>query len=146
MNTRKIVAFDPGATTGMCCVTFTKGPTGVSLAREIPLSELSSGVVATILNAQKPHAVVIENIVAMGKLNRDKVAQIRAFDRIMQGALSYDHRLVHLLSPELRKRHHIEIPGTIKGQHARDAFRLAAAHMIKEGLMQPETKAKSEEG
>ncbi len=146
MSNYKVLAFDPGATTGMCCVTFTKGPTGVSLTREIPLTELSSGVVATILNDQKPDAVVVEDIVATGKLNQDKVAQIKAFDRIMQGARAYDHRKVFVLSPELRKRHNVEVPNTIKGQHARDALRLATAHAIKEGRILLEPEADTEEG
>lgn len=125
----RVLAFDPGTTTGYCVI----DKDFVIICGQLDWKELPERV-PILCEATKPELVVVERPVFRGLLNSDKTEQIRAFDRVIVAVREWNLEAEILeLIPEVR-RYHAPVPKRIKGNHARDAFRLAVAGLRKKGV------------
>lgn len=137
----RIVAFDPGRATGWCAVRLTnKGELHVLGSNTLMLDELSPAGVEDLVRRLNVDAVVIENIVSSGFLNRDKIDQIKAFDRVTMGSKNYSQTFVN---PEKRKR--AKINKSFPTDHERDAYRHALAFLERGGYITVESQDETEE-
>jgi len=119
----RIVAFDPGGTTGYCVLREEMGELH-AYGEAIPLKDFSFQFVRNIISVVKPHAVGIESVVMTGRLSKDKVQQLWAYDRIIQAAELIRTRII-TIPPEARKHVTDEIPEEIRrkgSDHVVDAY------------------------
>lgn len=144
----RIIAFDPGESTGFCGIRANNKHVTVFTQGELSLAEFNAGTVHFMLQKHAPDAVVIEGVVATGRLNQAKFNQIRAFDRAQNGAASYlNQGSIAIMPPETRKHHQVNVPDSVSGSHARDAYRIGVAFLIKKGkviIEQPDTKSEKD--
>jgi len=129
----KVMGFDPGVTTGVCVCLYKKVPFGefnFSLTathhEEIVFSDKFFDEIRQAMAIYRPQLVVMESVVQSGHLSREKVVQIRAHDRVLTAAAIREVKLKEV-HPQAVKRI-TEVPRGIKGNHARDAFRIVMAH------------------
>jgi len=122
-----IIAFDPGKTTGYCIfrldpvedpVLFDWGEIDDELVDQWNLSRLV-----------QQNTVISESAVLTGRLNEDKVKQIQITERIRFFANSVGKQ-VHWVTPESKKLVK-DVPDQIEGEHARDAYRVAKAWLLR---------------
>ena len=128
-----VVGVDPGVTTGLVVCTYRKYPVGdysFSLkalsSTEIPLTEDYHSFITKLIVTYRPQIMVIEAVVQSGHLSREKVTQIRAHDRAIVVAQSRNIK-VEEVHPQAVKRIK-EVPASVKGDHARDAYRILMAY------------------
>ena len=127
----RILGLDPGRTTGAVVIDTSGGKPRIVYQAEIPLDQLSPHMVADIMGRTGVKEVVVEGVVASGYLSRDKVDQIRAYDRCLLGARVAKN--VHTLTPEMRK-HTPNIPKPkVSSDHIRDAYKHAVTIAYKGG-------------
>lgn len=126
----RIVGVDPGVTTGLCICTFKDGADGFTFNTtdfyEIELSYDFSDRVDMILAGVRPTLVVIESVVQSGHLSREKIQQIRAHDRTIVAAHKRGIKVVEV-QPQATKLIR-KVPDQVKGNHARDAYRVVMAY------------------
>lgn len=79
-----------------------------------------------ILAGVRPTLVVVESIVQSGYLSREKVQQIRAHDRTIVAANKRGIKVVEV-QPQATKLIR-KVPDQVKGNHARDAYRVVMAY------------------
>ncbi len=123
----KILGVDPGETTGVCLITVVGGKVTPIMWTEYPLNKLNPSSVMSFKTQHKPDYIGIETVVATGRLNKDKVNQIKAFDRwdiTLQETPLGD---IVYVTPEITKKINVEVPKEITGNHNRDAYRIAMA-------------------
>lgn len=120
-----VVAFDPGKTTGYCVVKLgkTDDPEIINWG-EISKPALSKKVLQNLTRGCTD--IVVERAVLTGRLNEDKVDQIRVTERID----FLGEGKVRKVSPE-EKRLVKDVPKEIKGDHARDAYKLLNAWLLR---------------
>ncbi len=114
----KVIAFDPGKTTGYCVMKFSSVDDPVILDfGELSKVELDKVKLEHLVAGAE--FVVVERAVLTGRVNEDKVDQIRVTERI--GFVCGER--IQWVSPE-EKKLITDIPKEIKGNHARDAYKL----------------------
>ena len=125
----RVIAFDPGKLTGYCTMQFHQydDPTIVDLG-EIKFDDLTDGAIRNITE-YCTHCIV-ERAVLTGRINQDKVTQIRATERIVFYWESIRGK-VQWINPESKKLCRA-VPQFISGDHVRDAYRLLDAWRLME--------------
>lgn len=130
---RKVIGIDPGVTTGICVCLYKRIPQeeyGFSLVpvhhEEIVFHDNFFFDIAKLLIVHKPQIAVMESVVQSGHLSREKVVQIRAHDRTLTAARDKAIELKEV-QPQAVKRVTF-IPSSVKGNHARDAYRIMMAY------------------
>ena len=123
----RVIAFDPGKVTGYCIMQFHQhdDPEVVDFG-EIEFEDLTDKYIRDIID--RCSQCVIEGAVLTGKINQDKVKQLRATERInfyWDSIMSYRNPVMWI-QPESKKLAG-EVPRHIKGQHAKDAYRILDA-------------------
>lgn len=128
-----VIGVDPGVTTGIAVCSYKKYPVGdytFSLKSissiQIPLTVDYSDYIARQIVRYRPKILVVESVVQSGHLSREKVTQIRAYDRAIVVAQSRNIK-VEEVHPQAVKRIK-EVPASVKGDHARDAYRILMAY------------------
>ncbi len=133
MDELYILGVDPGVTTGLCAVMCTlKGTTvdvesSEAMYLEIVIDDSFSEYILDLLQSTKPDLVVIESVVASGFLNREKIQQIQAYDRVLVAAHSLEIPTQEVLPQAVKQIK--DVPKEVKGNHARDAYRAVAAYL-----------------
>ena len=136
---KTIVGFDPGTTTGFYKAKLELNNNNIVLGEHIEHGEIHNSMPdfeSRILNLIRDvDKVVIERAVMTGVMNRDKVTQLMVTERIIAiieiyGEILADKSkiLIEKLHPETKKLCN-NVPNEIKGGHARDAYRILAAHL-----------------
>ena len=124
-----ILGIDPGGTTGLCLLNSDKPhrPVGTETKR----------ITVPLLWIEQADVIVMESSVSYGAINSDKVDQIEKMGAIK--AFAEMRKLtLHKVTPEERKRIKavkMAADGDVIGKHAQDAYRVAMAYAIREGLV-----------
>ena len=130
-----IMGVDPGVTTGICVCSLDRGSTNSVLVvidhAEIEFSSNFRKDMWHFIHKYIPRVIVMESVVYAGKLNREKVIQIKAEDRLKELAKNTGFLLMEV-TPEERKRVK-EAPKSVSGSHARDAYRAVEALLRSKG-------------
>lgn len=127
---KRIIGIDPGETTGYCQVLIQGDKIVPVRWEEIPLDNLVD-TLNSLLMPLTDYEVAIESVVITGKLNNDKVRQIQAYDRSF--LIGSKKHKVSIITPGMRKSAKVDVPKAVKGNHARDAYRLAVTkHLLEE--------------
>lgn len=129
----KVLGIDPGKVTGWCVVVRKSGSAPNPIASgEIELDEGIKAFMFVILN-HRPNQAVVEGVIKTGQMSDAKHVQVQAFERAMiacELAISKDVP-VDVQIPEVTKKCPVKVPREVKGRHARDAYRVAAAWLLK---------------
>jgi hypothetical protein len=130
----KVIGIDPGKTTGWCVVVKRPGSAPAPIASgEWAFDEGIKPMLFTLLN-HRPDQAVIEAVIKSGVMNIDKHVQIQSFERAMIACeMARPSKIpTAVQSPEITKKCPVEVPNSeVKGRHARDAYRVAAAWLLK---------------
>ncbi len=128
-----IMGVDPGGTTGICICRLGEQEIVVVYHGQWKLQDLITGnwsagnqlcgLMSTV------DITAMESVVASGMLTAGKIDQIKAEDRIFVES-SLRNIEVAYITPEERKRVK-QVPKEVKGDHARDAYRVAVAYLWK---------------
>lgn len=131
MKTR-IAGIDPGGTTGVCCIEIDE----LSGSRV-----LESYQVPDIWKAKigfgHCDVMVVESMVPHGKLTQGKIDQIKSIAIIESQSRFRGQDFIKWVTPEERGRVK-KAPSCVVGTHAKDAFRVALAYALREGLISPD--------
>lgn len=126
-----VVGVDPGRTTGFCVISEKGTPLSWG---ELGMDELMQTLERIVSLMHVPVYCVLEDIVPTGRLNKDKIDQIKAFDRAYLTLLENAENMV-IVPPESRRITTHKVPKSIQGGHAKDAFLLAVSWAEREGLI-----------
>jgi len=124
-----IIGVDPGKTTGVCVSDLTNNKLTPVFSYEDDISAVQETIQKAERVFEDPVVVVVEDVVKTGRMNKDKFDQIVAFDR----ARTATKGEAVIIPPEATKKHKVKPPKIVKGRHARDAFRVIIAYLIREG-------------
>jgi len=117
-----IFGIDPGGTTGFCLIETTE------LGEIVFQEAVERKGIGQFPNLRLCDVVAMEDVVPTGRLTAGKALQLKAI-----GAIEAQGVNIEYVSPEERKRVSISLP--IRGDHAKDAYRVAVAYAIREGLV-----------
>lgn len=130
----KVLGIDPGKTTGVCVVVNRPGSPPYPLASGEYKFDTAFNELLQLIRIHRPNTAIVESVVKTGTLNVDKHMQIQAFERAVLacGLASIKKVPVVIQSPEHTKKCQVVVPPEVKGRHARDAYRVAAAYLLKD--------------
>lgn len=133
--TKKILGIDPGGTTGFCSILI--DPLG---GHRILESFETKDIWLSKRAFSRFDKIVVESVVAHGKLTEGKIEQIKTV-----GYLEVVCDDLQWVTPEERSR--VQGTALVKGTHAKDAYRVALAYALREGLItKDEAATLSDEG
>lgn len=137
----KILGIDPGGTTGVCCIQVDD-----MQGHRILESDEISNIWKVKTGFSQCDVIVVESLVPHGKLTQGKIDQIKAIAIVESQARFRGQNVIKWITPEERGRVK-KAPSKVVGTHAKDAFRVALAYALKEGLItQDEAVTLSTEG
>ena len=149
-----VISFDPGVTTGICYTIPETGTYTTTTSDKAGLDPISLvwGILEQLdylrvdLDIHKL-LIVMEDAVVSGRMNSDKVEQIKVIARI-EAVADYllkvskeNHNdevkfdvVFRKISPEMRKHIEVKLPEKFKTPHEKDAFLQAIAGAVLEGV------------
>ena len=130
----RILSIDPGGNTGLCVISLANGKVKVEAWDTI--SDNTQFDWIKYIDKHIPHVLVMESMVAHGKLTRGKIDQIKAMGIVEWIAYRKHVSPIEYITPEERGRIN-KVPADIKGDHARDAYRVGVAYAVKKGRIAP---------
>ena len=143
-----VMGCDPGGTTGFCvCRYVNEGQTFTLLPLHYEQVEHGFHIldkVSYLLARWKPDVVVQESVVTTGQLNKDKIAQVQAHDRIQVICRARDI-IMREVTPQAVKKVKF-VPKDIEGTHARDAYRVIVANFRALGQYESDFVPEKEKG
>lgn len=127
-----VLAVDPGGTTGMCLVKPDLGELNIVNSDDIPLEQLSPYELTMWFDAD---LVIMESIVATGRLTAGKIEQIKAAERILYESES---RSIPVRWTHPTASQHVKLTTkmqqVVRHKHARDALRNLIVYLREEGF------------
>ncbi len=126
LKMKTILGIDPGRNTGLCIL---KGSEVISYTT---IEHISVAILQGWVKKQEADIdlIVVEAVVTTGKLNLDKAQQIMAYTVAVEYA-NLNKIACAILHPELRKQLGSKIVLGVKGDHAKDAYRIVQAHLAR---------------
>ncbi len=118
-----VLGIDPGKTTGLCWIPTTGGSIGKQVVYP-NIFQMLPGICGS-------DVVVMESAVKHGSLTEGKVSQLMVMGAVEYLCATEGLDLIYI-TPEERGRVK-KVPSHIEGVHAKDAYRVAMAYLIREG-------------
>lgn len=128
----KVIAFDPGRTTGFVKMKFYgHNEPVIEQAGEIGFDNLTDKALRKLCECCD--FFVMEDAVLTGTLNQDKVRQIQAIERLSFFWSTNGNTGVNWVQPEAKKLVKTkDVPKNINSKHAKDAYKILKAWVLKE--------------
>lgn len=135
----RILGVDPGYATGWVACKMERQSSSIDLTQGLPADRIMAfgqrplddgftDCFRRIIKENRIDMIVMESAVLSGRLNADKVNQLRAVDRLEMLARSLEIPLQEV-TPEARRLIK-KAPNSIPGAHTKDAYRVVVAYLL----------------
>ncbi len=123
----RVVAFDPGDTTGAVAALVKPKAKFIQVIHQGEIEPSDIKGFSSHVAKQGESVGIIEGVVKSGHLSVDKFNQIVVYTRCLVCLEHFNADRIIEIPPSINKNVKGEVPDTIKGNHAKDAYRLILA-------------------